>query len=325
MQRQSSPAFRVKYHKVFQTFRHATTYDAKLVPAVKAYQHLAGITADGILGPLTFAALQGEGIRVRRQRILYAMERMRWLPHDFSDRYVFVNQPAFTAQYFEKGVEKLFMKAVVGSERHPTGFFHDVIRGVVFNPSWGMPQSIVRNEMIPRIVADRSYLTRNGYELYNNKGKRMAAHAVNWHRVAKAGGVHIRQKPGPRNALGALKIMFPNRHDIYMHDTPAKAVFNREFRAVSHGCVRLARPLHMAAAVLGSSVDKLKHTIGKKERSVALQETVPVYLAYFTAWPNAKNGIVEYFDDIYRLDKAMDVADETIRQSRRVDASHTAG
>ena len=156
---------------------------------------------------------------------------------------------------------------------------------VVFNPSWGVPRSIVVNEMLPRIMRDRSYLDRNGYEVYQN-GKKVSANAVNWSAVA-AGKAHvgIRQKPSLDNALGELKILFPNAHDIYMHDTPAKSYFARDMRALSHGCIRLERPRERAAAVMGAKVAELNKYFGGNERGIKVKEPVPIYIAYFTAWP----------------------------------------
>lgn len=323
---QTSQAFMEKFHDVLEAYADSTTYNIKLKPAVKAYQTEAGKVADGIIGPITVAALQGETLPIRQQRIIYAMERLRWLPHAFSDRYVFVNQPAFEAQYFENGMEKLAMKAVIGSQRYPTNFFYDTIRLVVFNPYWGVPRSIVMGEMMPRILADPSYLTRNGYEVYNRNGKKVSPHNVNWRSVIRGNyNVSIRQKPGPHNALGELKILFPNKHDIYLHDTPAKSSFTQDMRAISHGCVRLSRPREMAAAVMGVQKDDLQSYFGKRERAVTLRETVPVYLTYFTAWPDAATHEIRYYDDVYGLDRAMQQADEVIHQDRRGTLIHHNG
>lgn len=317
----SSSAFQEKYHGLLSRHSQATLYSKELEPVIRAYQKSVGKTADGIIGPHTVAALHRDSFQVRRQRILYAMERLRWLPDNFSDRYVFINQPAFAAQYFEKGMEKLAMKAVIGSPRHPTNFFYDRIRLIIFNPSWGVPRSIMMNEMMPRILTDSSYLRRRGFLVYDSKGKQLDPDRVNWRKAARTGGIYVRQKPGPHNALGKLKIIFPNRHDIYLHDTPAKSVFARDMRAVSHGCVRLARPEDMAAAVMGITAEKLRPYFSGNERTVLLKETVPVYLVYFTAWPDAATGEIKYYDDVYSLDNALQQADEKIRHSRYLETA----
>jgi len=305
-----------KYQDILTAHEGAMVYDPSLVGAIKDYQRHAGKAPDGIIGRNTIATLQGESVAVKRDRVLYAMERLRWLPHDFGSRYVFVNQPAYRAQYFADGQEKLAMNVVVGSPTHQTYFFYNKIQTVVFNPSWGVPRSIILNEMMPRILRDPSYLERNGYEVYSG-GKRVPASSVNWSRVAAGGGgVGIRQTPSLDNALGELKILFPNEHDIYMHDTPAKSYFKRDMRALSHGCIRLERPRDMAAAVLGLPVESLNKYFGKNERGVKVPEQIPVYIAYFTAWPDAATGKIRYYDDVYERDADLAKAMEKTRESR---------
>lgn len=311
-----APASYLEQHRnVLQAHADASIYDPELAVAIKDYQKLSGSTPDGIIGKNTIAALQGEQDSVKRDRILYSMERLRWLPHDFGSRYVMVNQPSYRAEYFEDGKEKLAMNVVIGSPTHQTYFFYNKVQTVVFNPSWGVPRSIILNEMLPKVMRDTSYLDRNGYEVYVG-GKKVSASAVNWSAVA-AGKAHvgIRQKPSLDNALGELKILFPNAHDIYMHDTPAKSYFSRDMRALSHGCIRLERPRDMAAAVLGKSVEELGKYFGKDERGLKVANPVPVYIAYFTAWPDA-NGNVRFFNDIYDRDSGLQKAFDKTAESR---------
>lgn len=299
---------------------HETVYSADLVNCVKDYQKLVGKTADGIIGPATIASLKNNAIEAKRQKIIDSMERLRWLPHNFGDRFVLINQAAFRAQYVENSDIKLDMKVVVGSRQRQTYFFYDRIRLVTFNPSWGVPNSIVVNEMLPRIMQDTGYLQRNNYQLYDSSGRLVSASSVNWKQVASKGrGISVRQTPGKNNALGELKILFPNKHDIYMHDTPNKAAFSRDMRALSHGCVRLEYPREMAAAVLGKNVDELKPYFSKGERSVSLGQSVPVYLTYFTAWPDLKTGKINYYDDIYSRDELMAGANEKTDTTRDTD------
>lgn len=304
-----------EHRDVLQAHADASIYDPELAAAIKDYQKLSGSTPDGIIGKNTIAALQGEQSSVKRDRILYSMERLRWLPHDFGSRYVMVNQPSYRAEYFEDGKEKLAMNVVIGSPTHQTYFFYNKVQTVVFNPSWGVPRSIILNEMLPKVMRDTSYLDRNGYEVYVG-GKKVSASAVNWNAVA-AGKAHvgIRQKPSLDNALGELKILFPNAHDIYMHDTPAKAYFSRDMRALSHGCIRLERPRDMAAAVLGKQVDELGKYFGKGERGIKVANPVPVYIAYFTAWPDA-GGKVRFYNDVYDRDSGMQKASDKTAEAR---------
>lgn len=311
-----APAGYLAQHKqVLDTHASGDVYDPELVSAIKDYQKLSGSTPDGVIGRNTLSALQGEQSSIKRDRILYSMERLRWLPHDFGTRYVMVNQPAYRAEYFEDGKEKLAMNVVIGSPTHQTYFFYNKVQTVVFNPSWGVPRSIILNEMLPKVMRDTSYLDRNGYEVYAG-GKKVSASAVNWSAVA-AGKAHvgIRQKPSLDNALGELKILFPNAHDIYMHDTPAKSYFSRDMRALSHGCIRLERPRDMAAAVLGTSVTDLEKYFGKNERGIKVKEPVPVFISYFTAWPEA-DGKIHYYGDVYDRDSGLQKAFDKTAGSR---------
>jgi len=314
---QKAPAgYLNSYQEMFDRHKDGTLYDPELVAAVKDYQKLMGKTPDGVIGRATIAGLQGETSSVKRERILYAMERLRWLPRDFGQRYVFVNQPAYRAQYFDQGKEQLAMDVVIGSPRNQTHFFYDTISTVVFNPSWGVPRSIVMNEMMPRILADSGYLDRNNYEVIAG-GKRVASSSVNWSAVSQGKAhVGVRQKPGPNNALGELKILFPNSHDIYLHDTPSKAAFKRDMRAISHGCIRLADPRAMASAVMSTGEENLTKYFGKNERGIKVPSGVPIYLTYFTAWPDEASGKIRYYDDVYARDEGLAKAFQKTEQSR---------
>ncbi len=314
---QKAPAgYLNSYQEMFDRHKDGTLYDPELVAAVKDYQKLMGKVPDGVIGRATIAGLQGETSSVKRARILYAMERLRWLPRDFGQRYVFVNQPAYRAQYFDQGKEQLAMDVVIGSPRNQTHFFYDTISTVVFNPSWGVPRSIVMNEMMPRILADSGYLDRNNYEVIAG-GKRVASSSVNWSAVAQGKAhVGVRQKPGPNNALGELKILFPNSHDIYLHDTPSKAAFKRDMRAISHGCIRLADPRAMASAVMSTGEENLAKYFGKNERGIKVPSGVPIYLTYFTAWPDEASGKIRYYDDVYARDEGLAKAFQKTEQSR---------
>jgi len=280
------------------------TYDPELVPLIKAKQKQAGLNADGVIGPRTVQSMAGVSKADRIDKVLVALEQTRWLPSDFGPTRVFINQPAFTASYFEDSQEKLSMRVVVGKVSNQTSFFYDEIEQVDYNPYWGVPQSIIVNEMLPRLRRDPGYLDRAGYEVYNAKGKRVRSSSVAWGAYGAKIPFAVRQTPSEANALGELKILFPNKHAIYMHDTPQKAFFERENRALSHGCVRLADPRGMAAAVLGTSREHIADKLKKGHSFEKVERKIPVYVAYFTAWPNA-NGEVEYFGDVYSRDARL--------------------
>ncbi|MHC1548654.1 L,D-transpeptidase family protein [Phyllobacterium sp. K27] len=315
----------LQHDAILQANENAETYDESLIEAVKDYQKSQGRQVDGIIGNATIKSLQGESSASKRDRILYSMERMRWMPRDFGNRYVFINQPAYRAQYFSDSTEKLSMNVVVGSPRNQTYFFNDTIETVVFNPSWGVPRSIILNEMMPKILNNPSYLEKSGYEVYDKSGRVVSSSSVNWRQVASnGGGVGIRQKPSLDNALGELKILFPNSHDIYMHDTPAKSYFKKDMRALSHGCIRLERPRDMAAAVLEMPVEELKQYFGKNERNVKVKSQLPVYVSYFTAWPDAATGQIHYYDDVYERDAHLGKALVKTQAVRQADTVQTA-
>lgn len=178
-----------------------------------------------------------------------------------------------------------------------------------------MPQSIIINEMLPKLRQDPSYLDRMGYEVEVN-GKAVPSSAVNWYGSTQ--NISVRQPPSSDNALGDLKILFPNSHAIYMHDTPSKSFFQRDMRALSHGCVRLAEPRKMAAAVLGTTIEDVNQRIAAGQNVAAkVTAKIPVYISYFTAWPN-KDGKVEYFDDVYSRDDAMAKAFSATTKARSI-------
>ena len=289
-----------------------TRYSRDLVEAVKAFQKEKGVSADGMIGKHTIAMLGGgkeDGKSAKIQKIELALERLRWLPRTFGDTYVFLNQPAFQVSLVQKGKEPLTMRAVVGKPSAQTYFFVDKIKDVEYNPYWNVPRSIVINEMLPRLYRDPSWLDHRGYEVANQRGRQVASNLVNWAAFARdKTSVDVRQPPGERNALGRLKIEFPNKHAIYMHDTNEKHLFKHDMRALSHGCVRLQFPREMAAALLGTDVGHIDKRIGSKQTDKEfVKRDIPVYLAYFTAWPDA-DGKVRFYSDVYDRDAHLKLA-----------------
>lgn len=294
----ASKAILTQHSATLAAYTGTPEYTPELVAVVEAFQQEKGLKPDGVVGPATIRAMTGHSNAEKIAKLQVAMEAIRWLPSDLGQRYVFINQPAFQVYYVSEGKQQLAMRVVVGSKANQTYFFQDQIETVEFNPYWGVPKSIIVNEMLPKLRADPSYLDRLGYEV-SYGGRKVASSQVDWN-VTHA--VDVRQPPGGDNALGELKILFPNEHAIYMHDTPSKSFFKRDMRALSHGCVRLAEPRVMAAAVMGTTVEDIgKQIASGQNRAVQVPQKIPVYVAYFTAWPN-KDGVVEYFDDVYGRD-----------------------
>lgn len=309
-----SESLKAEHATTIAAYRDTPEYTPELVALVEAFQKDHGLKPDGVVGQATIRRLTGgDNVADKIFKVQVAMEQARWLPAELGSRYVFINQPAYMAYYHDKNDEQFAMRVVIGSKANQTYFFQDEIQTVEFNPYWGVPQSIIINEMLPKLRSDPSYLDRMGYEVEVN-GRPVSSTQINW---SSTKGVAVRQPPGDDNALGDLKILFPNAHAIYMHDTPSKSYFKKDMRALSHGCVRLAEPRLMAAAVLGTTVDDVAAQIKKgRNKAVSVPQKIPVYVSYFTAWPN-KDGKVEFYDDIYGRDAYMRKAMEATRAARQ--------
>jgi murein L,D-transpeptidase YcbB/YkuD len=295
--------------------------DKNLSNALKRFQKQAKVKQSGSLDQATVVALNTDQTDVNRNRLIYNMERLRWLPRDLGSRHVFVNQAAFEVRVMDKGQEAWRSKVIVGRPMTQTAVFHDSMETVVFNPSWGVPASIIVNEYLPKLRRDPGYLDRIGFKVVNHKGKVVSSRAVNWSAVGRNSQIGIHQPPGRSNALGELKFLFPNSHDIYMHDTPNRNLFSEEVRAFSHGCVRVENPRDFATVVLGWNREKVDTNVESgNSQSVKLDAPLPVHITYFTAW-TGDDGKIRYFDDIYGRDEAMRRAMDETRRLRELQAA----
>ena len=313
--RKASPETRVKHIATIDGYGDTTVYDELLVAFIRDVQRDLRLKPDGVVGPATISRLGGDSVANRIEKVELALERMRWHPEAFGKRQVVINQPEYRVRYMEDGKTTLAMRAVVGKPENQTYFFHDEIETVVYNPYWGVPQSIIVNEFLPKLHRDPGYLDRAGYVVTTGGGKEIPSSAINWRQFAGPVPYSIRQRPGPKNALGELKILFPNSHAIYMHDTPARDLFARDSRAFSHGCVRLENPRAMAAAVLGKPLSHVEGNLGGYEKAETVAGKVPVWVAYFTAWPD-EDGKVGYFPDVYKRDSHLSEALAIVEKSR---------
>jgi len=294
-----SESLKTKHAETLAAYAGAPEYSPEIADLVKDFQQDVGLKPDGIIGAATVRALVGDSSAAKIDKVIVAMEQARWLPNDLGSRYVFINQPAFTATYVNESRPQFSMRVVVGSKTNQTYFFQDEIETVEVNPYWGVPQSIIINEMLPKLRSDPSYLDRMGYQVAVN-GKAVPSSSVNWY--GSTNSVSVRQPPSSDNALGELKILFPNSHAIYMHDTPSKSFFKKDMRALSHGCVRLSEPRRMAAAVLGTTEEDVGRQIaGGQNKALRVPAKIPVYVSYFTAWPDDA-GVVHFYDDVYGRD-----------------------
>lgn len=245
----------------------------------------------------------------RATQLALNMERWRWLPDDLGDPHILVNVPAFQMAVREGGRPVVEMKVVVGTPDHATPIFSDRMKTIVFSPYWNVPESIAEGETAPAVARDPQYLSRNNIEILRRGSKGDSVvdpGSVDWDDPAAIKTLAFRQKPGPGNALGHVKFLFPNPYDVYLHDTPADGLFARQGRALSHGCVRLERPEALAEYLLRDEpkwdADRIRAAMHKgEEEHVAMKQHVPVHIVYFTAWPDAGGG-VHTFADVYGLD-----------------------
>jgi L,D-transpeptidase YcbB len=279
--------------------------DKALSGGLKAFQKANKIKQTGALDSATVQAFNTDHSGDERQRLIFNMERMRWLPKSLGNRYVFVNQAAFDVNVMDHGNSVWKSRVIVGRPMTQTASFYDQIETVVFNPTWGVPASIIVNEYGPKSRKDPGYLDSNGFKVINANGDLVSSRSINWWTFGQTPTFGVQQPAGDGNALGEIKFLFPNSHDIYMHDTPSRNLFTQSTRAFSHGCVRVQNPREFAAVLLGMNQATVAANVESGEsHPVNLAQKVPVYLTYFTAWTD-ETGKIHYFDDIYGRDTAM--------------------
>ena len=263
-----------------------TVYDNNLAAAVAVFQQRHSINVDSALGKETIEAMNVPA-SYRLGQIASNMERYRWLPRSFGQRYIFVNVPAFRLEAYDSGQKVLEMKVIVGQEYQDraTPVFADSMETVVFRPYWNVPPSIAAKEIFPKGGA---YMASQNMETYTQGGQRA-----------------VRQRPGPKNALGFVKFLFPNDFNIYLHDTPNHELFEKDVRAFSHGCIRLEKPDELAQWVLGWPLQRVDEAMksGPDDRGVKLPRKIPVYIAYFTTYIN--NGQLYFGNDLYSRDDKL--------------------
>ena len=288
-------------------------FDEATLAAVKAFQRKNRLAADGVVGRGTLSVLN-RGSRQTQVGLLTAnIERWRWMPRNLGTFHVAVNIPEFRLRVIDAGEETHSTRVIVGKRSNPTPVFSDEIEHIIVNPYWNIPVSILVNEMMTDILIDpEGFFARNRYELLARvEGRRgmvkVHPEMVDWWTVNPR-SVLVRQRPGRGNALGRIKFMFPNKHAVYLHDTPTKNLFERGLRAFSHGCVRVNNPMLFADALLANNPDwnaaRLKRMFGSEERQVDLAQNVPVHLTYFTARVG-DDGSIETFPDIYGYDTVI--------------------
>lgn len=285
-------------------------YDAGLVEAVRRFQARHGLTVDGVIGQQTLAALNVPAA-ARARQIALSLERLRWLGPLPRGRFVAVNIPEYRLWAVDGDRVVTTMAVVVGRAITGTPVFVDRIEAVEFNPYWNVPRSIAAKELWPKLARDPGWLDAQRMEWVGSVPRGVDPRAA-----LAAGSVRLRQRPGPDNALGRVKFVMPNAHDVYLHDTPARTLFAAPQRAFSHGCVRLEHPLALAAFVLAGAqawtTARMEAVIAEgATRVVAAPEPVPVLIFYSTVNIGA-DGRLRFLPDIYRLDATLDTALQTL-------------
>ena len=284
-------------------------YDDDLKLAVEGFQRRHGLNDDGVIGARTRQAL-AVPVKDRIRQIIASMERWRWVPENLGERYIVVNIPAYRLWYRENGEDKLTMRTVVGKTRanHQTPSFSTDMKYMVLNPNWNVPSSIVSAEMAPKASRNPGYFKKNGYKVMDRAGNIIDPYSVNWGQYSRSNRAPYRvvESSGAAGALGTVKFIFPNKHGVYLHDTQSRRLFKKDFRAHSHGCVRIEKPAELGAVLLGDrSPDEFSALIVEsgKNRHINLEQSLPVYLLYMTAWTDGEQ--VYFYDDIYRRDKRL--------------------
>jgi murein L,D-transpeptidase YcbB/YkuD len=294
----------------------SSTYGGPLVDAVKRFQRRHGLDDDGRLGPATIKQLNVP-LQDRVRQLQLTLERWRWLPTEFSAPPIVVNIPDFRLRVLDENNKvAMDMRVVVGKAmRKQTPIFTRDMTYVVLRPYWNVPPGILRNEIVPAIQRDRGYLARENYEVTTHDGKVVTSGEVSDEVLTqlRAGMLTVRQKPGPTNALGLVKLIFPNEHNVYLHGTPSEVLFSRTRRDFSHGCIRVEKPAELAAWALrnnpGWTLERLRLEMqsGKDDVTVSLVKRVPVFIVYGTAL-TYENGEVHFSDDIYGHDAKLATA-----------------
>lgn len=297
-----------------------TVYDHEVGKGVEHFQARHSLEVDGIVGTKTFSAMNVP-VDERIRQILINMERYRWIKHQVVDRVIVVNIAGFRAAGLraKHGVIEIIMPVIVGREYHKTPVFGDTIKYIEFNPYWNVPTSIARNEMLPKLRKNPHYLKERSirvFESWDPNANELDSTALDWKNVGSKdiSRFKLRQDPGPKNALGTVKFVFPNKFNVYLHDTPSHSLFRQRERTFSHGCIRVSRPAELASYILGGKekgwgIERIRKIIASGERKVvSLKKPLPIYILYRTVIVNPENDEVNFRPDVYKRDALLEKA-----------------
>ena len=294
-----------------------TIYDESLQKAVRHFQERHALETDAAVGPATLRALNVP-VEKRVEQLEVNIERARWVLDDIEDDFVLVNIAGFRAYLLRDRKVVWETKVQVGKTYYQSPVFRDEIKYLVFNPTWTVPYSIATKEILPKIKRDPNFFASRDFDLKDNSGKLIDSSSVDWATItARNFRFWLVQRPGPNNALGRVKFMFPNKHAVYLHDTPSKTLFGKAARAFSHGCIRVENPFDFAEQLLGGdgwNQQKFRQVLDtKKTKTVLLSKPLSVLLLYWTAMAKP-DGTVYFFDDVYARDeRIVEALDEPFR------------
>jgi L,D-transpeptidase YcbB len=288
---------------------HSWVFDGALVEAVKTFQRRHGLAADGVIGRETLAALNVP-VEERIQQLRVNLERGRWMLHNLESTFIVVNVAGYHSYYVKDGQMVWQGRAQVGRPLRQTPSFKAEMTYLVFNPTWTVPPTILAQDYLPFLKQDPSYVRRKGLKVIDRSGRGVDPGQVDWSRYSPSYSPYLlRQDPGPRNALGRVKFIFPNDHAVFLHDTPNQKLFDRTDRAFSSGCIRVENALELARLLLNDEGQWSRKAIDRvidsgKTRTIFLQNPVPVLLLYWTAWIGP-DGQVNFGHDLYDRDKLV--------------------
>jgi L,D-transpeptidase YcbB len=289
-------------------------FDEDLKNAVISFQKKHGLFADGIVGTQTQRFMNISASK-KIAIIRLNLERMRWLPRNLGEKYLLVNIPDYRLKLYENDEVKLNMAVIVGDAKFPTPIFSDKMSYVVLNPNWNIPDSIAKNELIPKLLKDPNYLADKGIDIYagwNGGTEKIDSKDVLDSAILQDEeyfkSFRFSQNSNKDNPLGKMKFMFPNKHAVYLHDTPAKYLFANARRAFSHGCIRLSKPQDLLTTIADEDsnldIDKANDILANltSEKAIGLNKKIPIHIVYITSWVD-EDGVLQFRDDIYNFDK----------------------
>jgi len=290
------------------TYTNNLLYDKTLQEGIKKLQKQNGLNQDAIIGRATMALLNLQNSDLAKL-LEINLERMRWLPWDFGEKFIVCNIADQTVFMIQNRDTIFTTRAIVGREYRSTPVFEAEMNHLVFSPTWTIPPTILANDVIPAVKKDINYLSSKNMQVIDRTGKVISTNSIDWSKMSGRNFPYmIRQAPGPTNALGLVKFMFPNSYNVYMHDTPSRELFSRDDRALSSGCIRIQNPTELAEILLKDldwdrSRIRAAMELGR-EQTVRLPEPIPVYIGYLTAWAD-QQGQTHFRNDLYNRDKKL--------------------